>query len=281
MTGVLLFLMLPGCSSDREGSGDKPQLLAPALVSEKDGKAMVLVPAGEFLMGTDKVDTENTHLKIGTVKPLYLDQKPQQAIHVDPFYIDKFEVTNREYKQFLLATLYHDRPSNWQGDDYPPQLADHPVTNVTWGEAMAYALWAGKTLPTERQWEKAARGEDGRLYPWGSQYQKGISNMGLEGRKDSAKVGSYPQDVSPYGALDMGGNVMEWTRSWYRPYAGSDYRNKKMGQRLKVLRGNGFQKGGHYFLEAYRYVFHRTEADPDEFYENVGFRCVLEVKDLG
>ncbi len=279
---LLLVLFLPfvvaGCSKDSADDQGNNKQLSVTLLSKVDGKEMVLVPAGGFWMGTDKVDTEDTHLKIGTVKPLFLDQKPKQKFDVGAFYIDKYEVTNREYKKFLDETLYHDRPSNWTGDNYPPELADRPVTNVSWGEAMAYALWAKKTLPTERQWEKAARGEDGRLYPWGNEYKKGISNMGLEGRKDSAKVGSYPKDISPYGAMDMGGNVMEWTRSWYLPYPGSDYRNKKMGQRLKVLRGNGFQKGGHYFLDAYRFVFHRTEADPDEFYENVGFRCVLEIE---
>ncbi|QPJ63840.1 MAG: formylglycine-generating enzyme family protein [Candidatus Nitronauta litoralis] len=271
-------MVFSGCSP--EGKNKNSRDFPTSTVFKKDGKEMVLVPAGEFWMGTDKVDTEDTHLKIGTVKPLYLDQKPKQKIHLDAFYIDKYEVTNREYKKFIDETLYHDRPSNWQGDNYPPELADRPVTNVSWGEAMAYALWAGKTLPTEQQWEKAARGEDGRLYPWGNDYKKGVSNIGLEGRKDSAKVGSYPKDISPYGAMDMGGNVMEWTLSWYLPYSGSDYRNKKMGQRLKVLRGNGFQKGGHYFLDAYRFVFHRTEADPDEFYENVGFRCVKDIKRL-
>jgi len=264
-----------GCSPSSSEKGGAGADLAPTRISPIDGREMVLVPAGEFLMGTDKTDPENTHLKIGTVKPLYLDQQPQQPVHLDAFYIDKFEVTNRDYLRFMEATEYHDVPAHWQDGVPAPGTERLPVTNVSWGEALAYALWAGKTLPTEAQWEKAARGVDGRLYPWGNDYQKGQSNLGLDGHKEAAPPGSYPADVSPYGAFDLGGNVMEWTRSWYLPYPGTTYTNKKMGRHLKVLRGNGFQKGGHYFLDAYRYVFHRTEADPDEFYENVGFRCVL------
>ena len=276
--GLALVSLLAGCSGGSNPEQSENSAPARGIVSKIDGKEMVLVPAGEFLLGTDMKDPDNTHLKIGTVKPLFVDQGPQQKLDLPAFYIDKYEVTNREYQRFLEATRYHDRPSHWEGEAFPEGTGNQPVTNVSWGEAMAYALWAGKILPTEEQWEKAARGTDGRLFPWGNEYQKGISNMGLEGKKDFANVGEYPKDVSPYGAYDMGGNVMEWTLSWYLPYKGSDYRNKKMGGRLKVMRGNGFQKGGHYFLDAYRYVFHRTEADPDEFYENVGFRCVMPVE---
>ncbi len=274
---LLLVLTGAGCSNQANESDPASSEIPVAIVSEKDGKEMVLVPAGEFLLGTDKEDPENTHLKIGTVKPLFVDQHPQQSVFLDAFYIDRYEVTNQEYQRFLDETLYHDTPTHWEDGHFPAGTEKRPVTNISWGEAMAYALWARKTLPMEEQWEKAARGVDGRLFPWGNEFHKGDSNMGLDGVKDAANVGSFPKDVSPFGAFDMGGNVMEWTRSWYLPYKGSDYRNKKMGGRLKVLRGNGFQKGGHYFLEAYRYVFHRTEADPDEFYENVGFRCVMPV----
>ncbi len=254
-----------------------PDSLPPTRVSEMDGKAMRLVPAGEFIMGTDRTDPENTHLKIGTVKPLYKDQHPEHRVHLEAFYIDEKEVSNGEYQRFVEATQFPELPGHWEEGMFPAGTKDLPVTNVTWREALTYALWAGKRLPTESQWEKAARGTDGRLFPWGNEYQKGWANVGVDGAKSLMPGGSYPKDVSPYHLFDMAGNVMEWTSSWYQPYPGNDYQFKKFGKEFKVLRGNGFQKGGHYFLEAYRYAFYRTEARPDEYFENVGFRCVMPV----
>ncbi len=234
---------------------------------------MVLVPAGEFIMGTNLTDPDNTHLKIGTVKPLYRDQHPERKIHLPAFYIDQYEVTNREYQRFLEESGYPDLPGHWDAAQFPEGTGDLPVTNITWREALTYALWAGKRLPTEAQWEKASRGSDGRLYPWGNEYQKGWANIGIDGAKALMAGGSYPKDVSSYQVYDMAGNVMEWTLDWYQAYPGNDYRFSKFGDQFKVIRGNGFQKGGHYFLEAYRYAFYRTEAQPDEYFENVGFRC--------
>ncbi len=261
-----------------QACGKKQAKISAHLTSERDQKEMVLVPSGMFIMGTDKVDPDNTHRTIGTVKPLFLDQHPQKEIYLDAYYIDKYEVTNKEYKRFLEATQYIEDPAHWNEGSFPEGKGDHPVTNVTWTEALAYALWAGKNLPTEAQWEKAARGTDGRLYPWGNEYQKGNANIGIEGDRKTAKVGSYPQDVSPFRAYDMSGNVMEWTLNWYMPYPGNDYKHARFGTNFKVLRGNAFQKAGHYFLEAYRYLIHRTEVAPDQYFENVGFRCVLEVE---
>jgi formylglycine-generating enzyme required for sulfatase activity len=254
-----------------------PGYLPPKMVSNTDGKAMRLVPAGEFIMGTNRTDPEKTHLKIGTVKPLYKDQHPEHKVHLDAFYIDEKEVTNRQYKKFIDATQFPELPGHWEEGIYPEGQKDLPVTNVTWREALTYALWAGKRLPTEAQWEKAARGTNGRLFPWGDEYQKGWANVGVDGAKALSSGGSFPKDLSPFHVFDMAGNVMEWTASWYQPYPGNDYQFKKFGKEFKVLRGNGFQKGGHYFLEAYRYAFYRTEAKPDEYFENVGFRCVLPV----
>ena len=250
---------------------------SPVIVSEVDHKEMVLVPAGEFIMGTNKTDPENTHQRIGAVKPLYLDQQPERKINLGAYYIDKYEVTNKEYKQFIDATQYVEYPAHWVDGNYPEGLEAHPVANVAWAQAMAYALWAGKILPTEVQWEKAARGTDGRIYPWGNEYTRGMANVEIDGARQSSPVGSYPKDVSPYGAYDMSGNVMEWTLDWYQPYPGSNYQTQRFGTYFKVLRGSGFQKAGHYFLEAYRYVFYRTEVGPDEIFENVGFRCVTPI----
>ena len=267
-------LFLVSCG-DIDSASNKSSGLPPNKISLADSKEMALIPAGEFIMGTNKTDPENTHQQIGAVKPLFLDQRPERQIKLDAYYIDKYEVTNKEYRVFVDATQYVDLPSLWSNWTYPDDLADHPVTNITWSEAMAYALWAGKTLPTEAQWEKAARGSAGNIFPWGNEYIKGKANMGVEGSKKTAPVGSHPDDVSPFGIFDMAGNVMEWTLDWYQPYPGSNFKSKRFGKKFKVLRGNGFQKGGHYFLDAYQFLFYRTEADPNEFYDNVGFRCVL------
>jgi len=243
-----------------------------------DNKEMVLIPAGEFIMGTDRVDDEKTHLKIGAVKPLFVDQQPSRKIFLESYYIDKYEVTNDEYKKFIDETGYDELPGHWEKGTYVQGRENYPVTHVTWREALTYAIWAQKSLPTEAQWEKAARGVDGRLYPWGDNYVKGKSNMDIDGARDLTKVGTYPEDISPYNVYDLGGNVMEWTMDWYLAYPDSTYKNPRYGKKLKVLRGNAFQQSGHYFLEAFRYSFSRTEADPNDYFENVGFRCVKQVK---
>ncbi|KMP12417.1 hypothetical protein UZ36_00675 [Candidatus Nitromaritima sp. SCGC AAA799-C22] len=274
LAGALLLLSACGSPCDCE---DKNAPLSSVKVSAIDGKEMVLVPAGEFIMGTDKTDEENTHRKIGSVKPLYLDQHPERTIHLDAYYIDRYEVTNEEYKRFLDASGYDEFPGHWENGTFAEGTAKHPVTQVTWREAWSYAMWARKTLPTEAQWEKAARGTDGRSFPWGNDFEKGKANIDIEGARAPVAVGSYPGDLSPYGAYDLAGNVMEWTLDWYRPYPGNNYKDKRFGKVLKVLRGTGFQKAGHYFLPAYRYAFARTEADPNEYFENVGFRCAAPV----
>ena len=270
---------LSACSSKCDCE-EKESGLPSVKTSAVDGKEMVLIPAGEFIMGTDKIDEENTHRKIGAVKPLYLDQHPMRIIDLDAFYIDKYEVTNEEYERFLNLSGYDEVPGHWENGTYADGTEKYPITHVTWREAFTYALWANKKLPTEAQWEKAARGTDGRIFPWGNNYQKGKSNIDIDGVRALAKVGSYSGDSSPYEVYDMAGNVMEWTMDWYLPYPGNTYKNPRFGRLLKVLRGNAFQKAGHYFLDAYRYSFFRTEADPNDYFENVGFRCVTEVVSL-
>ncbi len=265
---LCLLVFLPGC-----GDGS----LKPVKISPVDKKEMVLIPAGEFIMGTNKTDPENTQQKIGTVKPLFLDQHPERKVFLGDYYIDRYEVTNAEYKVYMDDTKYPDFPAHWVDGTYPEGMGDHPITNVIWQEALAYALWAGKRLPTEAQWEKAARGPNGLEYPWGNEYVKGKANVGIEGEKTTVPVGSKPEDISPYNVYDMAGNVMEWTLDWYEAYPGNTHKDKRFGKSMKVLRGNGFQKSGHYFLDAYRFAFNRTEVPPDEYFENVGFRCVTAV----
>ncbi len=274
LAGFCLWLLLSGCQEMLCDCAPGAAGTLPATkVSPIDGKELILIPAGQFIMGTDKTDTENTHQKIGTVKPLYLDQHPERTLELDAFYIDRHEITNKEYKRFIVETQFPDYPMNWQQNTFPEGLEDHPVTNIVWSEAFAYCAWAGRQLPSEAQWEKAARGADGQPYPWGEVYEKGIANMGIEGDRKTAAVGSYAKDKSPYGVFDMAGNVMEWTQDWYRAYPGNDFKDPRFGTKFKVLRGNAFQKAGHYFLDAYRYAFNRTEVPADDYFENVGFRC--------
>ena len=272
--GISLLAFFVSRATINFGSEGSFEDLKPTAISKSDGKEMILIPAGDFLMGTNKVDNKNTHRKIGTVKPLYLDQQPKSKIFLDNYYIDKYEVTNREYKRFLDETQFYETPGNWENGKYVEETADMPVTHVTWYEAFTYAVWAGKRLPTEAQWEKAARGTDGKNYPWGDTYDKSFANMGVDGARKLASTRSYIKDVSPFGVFGMAGNAMEWTLNWYDSYPGSSYKYKRFGKRFKVIRGNGFQKAGHYFLEAYGYVFYRTEAEPDDYFQNVGFRCV-------
>jgi len=273
---IVSILYLPACGGSCNCKDEESALLR-VKTSVVDGKEMVLIPAGDFIMGTDMIDEENTHQKIGTVKPLYLDQHPIRKIYLDAYYIDKYEVTNEEYKKFLDSSGYDEFPGYWENGSYADGTEKYPVTHVTWREALTYAMWAQKKLPTEAQWEKAARGVDGRIFPWGDDYEKGKSNIDIDGIRALAKIGSYPGDVSPYKVYDMAGNVMEWTMDWYLSYPGNSYENPKFGKVLKVLRGNAFQKAGHYFLDAYRYSFYRTEADPNDYFENVGFRCVTPI----
>ncbi|MZH03264.1 MAG: formylglycine-generating enzyme family protein, partial [Nitrospinae bacterium] len=139
----LLLFFLSGC----ESCDCEKEFLTPVKVSKRDQKEMVLVPAGEFIMGTDKVDTEGTHKKIGAVKELYLDQHPERKLFLGSFYIDRYEVTNAEYSKFLKATQFTDRPSHWVEGVFPEGQALHPVTQVTWWEGWSYCMWAGKQLP--------------------------------------------------------------------------------------------------------------------------------------
>ena len=272
---ICLVLFLFGCGQKTCDSDDG--VLSPLKTSKKDHKKMVLVPSGLFLMGTNKVDTEGIHKKIGSIKPLYLDQHPESKRALGSFYMDQYEVTNEEYQKFIINTQFSDLPAHWVGENYPEGYALHPVTQVTWWEAWSYCMWAGKQLPTEEQWEKSARGPHGLPYPWGKEFVKGKANLGIDGDRKSASVKAYPEDVSPYKIYGLSGNVMEWTQDWFLPYPGNSKSDVRFGKQLKVLRGNGFQKAGHYFLNAYRYAFNRTEANPNDFFENVGFRCASSV----
>lgn len=172
--------------------------------SETDGMVMQFVPAGDFTMGYSLSKK---------------DMAPGHTVTLDAFWMDRTEVTNAQYAKCVSAgacdapqdLTSHNRVKYYNGEQY----ASFPVLNISWNEANAYCHWAGRALPTEAQWEKAARGTDARLYPWGDKVpSKALANYGnLQG--DTTLTGSYPDGASPYGVLDMAGNVREWTADWY------------------------------------------------------------------
>ena len=188
-----------------------------------DGSEMVLVPEGEFIMGLPDGEPKN-------------EENPFKKIHLPSFYIDRFEVTNARYKECVASgackepsliidypRTIHEDGKNWYKDT---GMGDYPVVGLTWRQAGVYCKWMGKRLPTRIEWEKAARGEHGAQYPWGNEWDGRRANWDeggkIDGYKKIAPVGSFPQGRSPYGAMDMAGNVREWVDeailkggSWY------------------------------------------------------------------
>lgn len=236
-------------SSAGEARPDLPQALAaPPAVAEAPSAAvppqdMCLVPASDFLMGSNRGDP---------------DERPAHRVYLDAFRIDRTEVTNEQYGRFLdwIRRSGDHRsycfPGEPAGKDHTPANWDQvrwnglkqPVVGVDWFDASAYARWAGKRLPTETEWEKAARGTDGREYPWGNPWDP--DRCCWDGNFDgsSREVGSFPTGASPCGALDMAGNVWEWCADWYggEYYASSPRRNPRgpvRGQ-MRVLRGGSW-----------------------------------------
>jgi len=229
---------------------------------------MVLIPAGEFLMGSDSMDG-----KIGF--EVSVDSIPKHRVEVKAFYMDRFEVTVARYRKFVEAT-HREPPALWKDHEmfgYPPPQDDHPVVDVNFYDAKAYCQWAGKRLPTEAEWEKAARGTDGRIFPWGNQLNPDYLTTEDRGRHFTTPVGSMKQDVSPYGIYDMAGNAMEWTASLYEPYPGSA-RNFKPDNRFRILRGGSWGMPAQPFARtAHRHFRLADLAQPD-----FGFRCAKEAK---
>jgi len=189
---------------------------------------MVRVPVGPFLMGTTDEQAQEAGLEASNV----VNERPTHTIELPEYFIGKYPVTNAEYQAFVREAGYAP-PAHWDGDKYPDEKGDHPVVNVSWRNAVAYCQWlsdrTGKTyrLPTEAEWEKAARGTDGRIYPWGNKYDPKMLNSGKDSGEDSSEgrvgnttsVGQYsPAGDSPYGCADMAGNVGEWCSSLYKPY---------------------------------------------------------------
>ncbi|MGB0387691.1 MAG: formylglycine-generating enzyme family protein [Ardenticatenaceae bacterium] len=267
-------------------------------LSEKDDMTMVFVPAGQFLMGAaaDDLDAEE-------------HEKPQRAIYLDPFWIDQTEVTNAMFDRFIVATRYQTdaekvnlsaifnlQTNEWQevpGAYWKNPLGpgstvedDHPVVQVSWNDAVAYCNWANRRLPTEAEWEKAARGPNGRRYPWDNSplendlLNSADQNIGTEwatqslddGYQLTAPVGTYPKGASPYGVLDMAGNVWEWVadvydQTYYKEGPTENPTGPADGDQ-RVRRGGSWRNTQKLLRTTYR-IFNTDWSRSDQ----VGFRC--------
>ena len=247
---------------------------------------MIHIPSGHFIFGTNKKDEIAEALSLGIPKPWYADETPRQKIFLKGFYIDTFEVTNERYKKYV-DDLGAVSPTNWENNGFLEGKNKEPVTWVTWFDAANFCQWAKKMLPTEKQWERAAKGTKGNEYPWGNEYQSSIANLSNRaGSKNKpVKVGSFPKSVSKEGVHDLVGNVWEWVADDYRPYKGSTYKNNYYDSGYKILRGHSASDIGHFpgamyanAIKMFARSGYRQFANPDEPGPDVGFRCVSENK---
>lgn len=241
-------------------------------ISPIDGMEMVYVPAGTFVMGLDEGR---------------FDEEPQHEVYLDGFWIDRTEVTNAMYRSCMQAG-----GCTTPGlDKYYPykEFSDYPVVYVSWEQANTYCEWVGRRLPTEAEWEKAARGTDGRLYPWGDEVPNSTMLNFARENGDIMPVGSFPEGASPYGALDMAGNAWEWVADWYAAhyYSNSPQSNPSGPEEgsYRVCRGGGWIdfKGGVRVIQrasdmcilkdpamaSYKYRRHFVDND-------LGIRCVMD-----
>lgn len=218
---------------------------------------MVYVPGGAFTMGRDNGDEA---------------ERPSHQATVNSFFIDTYEVTNEDYEKFVKATS-HRSPPTWRKGSFPAGAERKPVTGVTWDDANDYARWAGKRLPTEEEWEFAARGSEGRMYPWGNDWREGSANA--NGAAQSMADVAAHKGTSPFGAYDMVGNAWEWTASNFKPYPGRGLPGSLPSGDLRVIRGGCYESTKDYATTTYRAGWPARGAST---YDQTGFRCA---KDIG
>ncbi|HSN04593.1 MAG TPA: SUMF1/EgtB/PvdO family nonheme iron enzyme [Nitrospira sp.] len=246
---------------------------------------MVRIPAGPFTMGSDKKTDKNA----------YLVEMPQRSVYLDAYEIDKYEVTTVQYLKFVLATNRSPQVDwKFDGGNFQETMVAHPIMHVTWYEADEYCKWAGKRLPTEAEWEKAARGDaDARIYPWGNE-MAGLSraNYGRTGLSGPVRdrperlllyppiisVFKYDNSASPYGIFQMAGNVAEWVADWYD----KDYYKKAPDKNPKgpeTGTQKAFRGGGWIDSTPSVRVSQRNGTDPKTSMNWMGFRCARDVKE--
>jgi formylglycine-generating enzyme required for sulfatase activity len=268
IVGLLAGTLTVACASSTQA----PEPVAPGPkaadthVRPADGAVMVFVPEGQFQMGSSDADPDARR-----------EEKPVHTVQLDAFWIDKNEVTNGQYRLCVEAGACEE-PSCWDSGDL--NAPDQPVVCVTWADAQAYAAWVGGRLPTEAEWEMAARGGDGRLYPWGEKAPdcQAANYKGCLGRP--ATVGTYPGGASPYGALDMAGNVWEWVADWYDDtyYTNAAAQNPQgpdSGER-RVVRGGSFDMSEQRLRATYR-----IGNLPEYSNWDLGFRVVVAAGSSG
>jgi formylglycine-generating enzyme required for sulfatase activity len=225
-----------------------------------DGMVMLNIPAGPFIMGSDNGNP---------------DESPAHAVTLDAFWIDQTEVTNEMYKKCVISGACRE-PASVDVPNYYFQApyADYPVINVNWNAASVYCTWAGSRLPSEAEWEKAARGDKEGTYPWGNiAPDSNLANYGDYSR-GTTKVGSYPAGASPYGVLDMAGNIREWVNDWFDAnyYSQSPAYNPPGTENgtARVIRGGAYSDSENTIRS-----INRDSSLPDYTLYWIGFRCAM------
>jgi len=246
-------------------AGREPDSKLPREITGRDGAPMVLIPSGEFVMGSSAAS----------------DERPAHRVHLDAYYIDTFEVTISRYAKFLDTVATQQAPHQWNTVTLTED-GDRPVIGVNWSDADAYCRWTEKRLPTEAEWEKAARGTDGRKYPWGDEDpREDMANFGRccgwTGFGLLAVVGTHQPGKSPYGVFDLAGNVWEWVADWYEPqyYKTSPDRNPTgpSSGRDKVMRGGSWSNRANDVRGSIR-----DKVSPTYRNYSIGFRCAASVR---
>jgi len=250
-------------------------------INPADGARLVYVPAGQFTMGLTAAQAQ-TLLRSCSQCPIntFDNSQPAHTVRLDAFWMDLTEVTNAQYARCVAAGACSPPPSSsspTRSDYYGnPAYDDFPVVHMTWEAAATYCRWAGGRLPTEAEWEYAARGTDGRLFPWGDQPPDvTLANTALA-IGDLTAVGAYPQGASPFGLLDMAGNAWEWVADWYEPdyYTYSPEVNPQ-GPTASQQGWRCGRGGSYYWGEGFASVAYHDGFDPNKANAGVGFRCVI------
>jgi formylglycine-generating enzyme required for sulfatase activity len=259
LVAVILLLGAAACGKKaEEAAAPAAETAAAPPQDEYKSGEMVLIPAGEFIMGSSDDKSATWY--------------PEHKINLPAYWIDKWEVTNADFLDFAIKTGYQGEGAK-EGKDwrqfFTAEKARNPVVFITWNDAVAYCKSLGKRLPTEEEWEKAARGPDGFRYPWGKAWEANKASTYETGRREAEQVGLY-EDKSPYGVRDMLGNVQEWTSSWYKAYKGNTKGDDNFGERYRVVRGASARIYGSRFSLAVRSAYL-----PKSLYD-FGCRCAKD-----